>query len=93
MQAFNAAGVKPQILEYAIWLDEIGRPEDHPARGEMEQVRFDITDAVAAKRAAIEAHRTQTTDLIGDDPGAFRLTLATIARLAGPIETYWRPLP
>ena len=44
---------------------------------------------MAAKRAAIAAHRSQTSDLIADSRHAFRLSPATIARLSGPSETYW----
>ena len=46
---------------------------------------------VAAKRSAVAAHRTQTTDMI-DDPNGFRLTETTIARLVTPAETYWHPV-
>jgi LmbE family N-acetylglucosaminyl deacetylase len=80
----------PRTFEYAIWLDELGRPEDFPKPDEAERVVFDITSAVRAKRAAISAHQSQTTNLIGDDPTGFRLTTATINRLSGPYEAYWR---
>ncbi|WAJ27997.1 PIG-L deacetylase family protein [Antarcticirhabdus aurantiaca] len=77
-------------LEYAIWLDELGAPEDHPRAGEAERIAFDVSAAQAAKRAAVAAHLSQTSDLVPDDPHAFRLTGATIDRLTGPSETYWR---
>ena len=92
-QAMAEAGQRPQTLEYAIWLDELGDPEDHPRADEAERIHFDIRAAVAAKRAATAAHLSQTTALIGDDPTAFRLTTETIERLTGPAEVYWRPLP
>ena len=91
-RALAAAGQAPETLEYAIWLDEIGAPEDHPRPGEMEKLTFAIDSAVSAKRAATHAHLSQTTDLIDDDPEAFRLTAETIDRLTGPHEVYWRPL-
>lgn len=83
---------RPLTLEYAIWLDELGVPDDHPDRDEAEPIRFDIGRALTRKRAAVAAHATQTTALIDDDPAGFRLTPATIARLTQPIETFWRPL-
>ncbi|WP_279482488.1 PIG-L family deacetylase [Aureimonas sp. SK2] len=92
-QAAERAGLRPGTLEYAIWLDEIGAPGDHPAPGEMERVDIAIGPALEAKRFAVTAHRTQTGGVIPDDPTAFRLTEATIERLAGPVETFWRPLP
>ena len=90
VDALEAETLSPDVLEYAIWLDEIGNPDDHPRPGEMERVAFDISRVVPAKRAAVAAHLSQTTDLIADDPDAFRLTPETIDRLAGPVEAYWK---
>jgi LmbE family N-acetylglucosaminyl deacetylase len=88
-EAIRRGGAEPQILEYAIWLAELGAPDDFPRSGEVREVRVDIEAAVAAKRSAIAAHRSQTTDLIDDDPTAFRLRPETIARLTGSTETFW----
>lgn len=90
--AMVCAGTHPLTLEYAIWLDELGTPDDHPRRDEAEAVSIDVSAALSRKRAAIAAHATQTTSLIDDDPAGFRLTSATIARLTQPTETFWRPL-
>ncbi|WP_193227717.1 PIG-L deacetylase family protein [Aureimonas psammosilenae] len=89
--ALAAKDVRPATLEYAIWLDEIGERQDHPRPDEMERLDFAVSEALAPKRDAVRAHVTQVSDLIADDPTAFRLTEATIDRLAGPVETYWRP--
>ena len=86
------AGLRPDILEYAIWLDEIGKPEDHPRPGEMDRVCFDISDGRKEKLFAVNAHVTQTTGLIDDDPEAFRLTSETIDRLVTSTECYWRQI-
>ena len=56
----------------------------------MHRVSFDIADVVETKRAAVAAHLSQTTALIDDDPDGFMLDAATIARLTGPIESYWQ---
>ncbi len=90
MDALQACGAAPETLEYAIWLDELGAPEDRPAPGEAELIAFDIADAVARKRDAVAAHLSQTTGLIADDPSGFRLSPETIDRLTGPVEAYWR---
>lgn len=90
--ALSRAGLSPDTLEYAVWLDEIGGEMDRPRSGEAQRIDFDIAAGLAAKRRAVMAHRTQTTDLIDDDPSAFRLGAATLDRLIGPVETYWRPL-
>lgn len=47
----------------------------------------------AAKAAAIAAHRSQTTDLISDDPEGFRLELAMIARFVGSHEIFLEVVP
>ncbi|MBO0906473.1 PIG-L deacetylase family protein [Jiella sonneratiae] len=89
--AAAAAKLAPAILEYAVWLDEFGDAADRPRPGEMEPVAFDIAAALSRKRHAVDAHQSQTSALIDDDPTGFRLTEATIARLVGPVESYWRP--
>ncbi|MCP3056851.1 PIG-L deacetylase family protein [Aurantimonas marianensis] len=85
------AGQRPLQLEYAIWLDELGAAGDRPRSGEMVECRLDITPYQAAKRSAVAAHISQTTNLIADDPQGFRLTAATIERLTGTEEIYWQP--
>ena len=45
---------------------------------------------LARKRAAIAAHRSQTTALIDDDTGGFRLSQADMARHLGPFEVFIR---
>ena len=90
--AIACAGCRPLVLEYAIWLEELGAPDDYPRRDEAQAIQFDISRAISLKRAAIAAHTTQTTALIDDDPGGFYLTPSTIDRLTGPTETFWWPL-
>jgi LmbE family N-acetylglucosaminyl deacetylase len=90
--ALEESSPRPDFLEYAIWLDELGKPEDHPRSEEAELVHIRIGDVVNNKRAAIAQHLSQTTDLIADDPSGFRLTPQTIARLTQPTEIYLRPL-
>lgn len=92
-EALRVARVDPPILEYAIWLDELGAAEDFPVAGEAQSIHVDIGIAAPAKRAALAAHRSQTTDLIDDDPTAFRLRPATIERLTGATERFWRVTP
>ena len=90
--ALRRASVHPDMLEYAIWLDELGDVEDHPKPSEAELIRLNVGTVLANKRAAIAAHETQTTDLIADDPDGFRLTPQTIARLTQSTEVFWRPI-
>lgn len=87
--ALRRIGARPVVLEYAIWLDELGTPEDQPRPEEACRVAYDISNVLIAKRAAIAAHVSQTTSLINDDPTGFRLTPATLARLVRSTETFW----
>ena len=90
--ALDQTDLSPEILEYAIWLEELGFPEDRPSADEAEVVGFYVGDVLANKRAAVAAHLSQTTDLIADDPTGFRLTPKTIARLTQPTEIYVRSI-
>jgi LmbE family N-acetylglucosaminyl deacetylase len=90
--SLRLANAHPEILEYAIWLDEFGEEDDRPRSDEARQVVFDVAAVLEAKRAAITAHLTQTTPLIDDDPNGFRLTKEVIERLATPTETYWQAI-
>jgi LmbE family N-acetylglucosaminyl deacetylase len=89
--ALEETALQPEILEYAIWLDELGEAGDHPRCGEMELLHVDVGAVLPQKRAAIAAHVSQTTALIQDDPNGFRLTPQTIARLTQLTEAYLRP--
>ncbi|WP_419814427.1 PIG-L deacetylase family protein [Glacieibacterium sp.] len=46
--------------------------------------------ALAAKRRAIAAHRSQTSDYIADDPQGFTLSPAVLAALVGEAEHFTR---
>jgi LmbE family N-acetylglucosaminyl deacetylase len=50
--------------------------------------RLAIAPVLEQKRAAIAAHRSQTTDLIEDDPDGFRLMSDIIAPFLGPFEYF-----
>lgn len=91
MECLLAAGQSPDILEYTIWLDELGSDDDRPRRGEMERVSYDVSGHLDVKRHAVRAHRSQLGQIITDDPSAFVLSEHTIDRLTGPEEIYWRP--
>ena len=88
MDALTAWGESPEVLEYAIWLDELGGQDDKPRSDEMESVWLPVSSEL--KRTALLAHRSQLGDLIRDDPTGFVLSPGTIARLTGPKEVYWR---
>jgi LmbE family N-acetylglucosaminyl deacetylase len=58
--------------------------------------RLDISDVVEVKKQAIAAYRSQTTNLIDDDPEGFRLTPEMLANFTRNWEVYIEedpPLP
>lgn len=50
--------------------------------------RLDISAHIEAKLCAIACHRSQTTDLINDDPSAFRISPEFLANFARPFEVF-----
>jgi hypothetical protein len=50
--------------------------------------RLDITASLAAKRAAIAAHRSQHGGVIDDDPSGFVLPAALLAVFERPYEVF-----
>lgn len=77
----------PRIIEYPIW-------DWDPDQGDLtnfEQVvgwRLDIRSIVETKRRAISAYRSQTTNLIDDDPEGFQLLPEMVANFVRPWELY-----
>ena len=79
-----AASVGARLRCYSVWGRTLDEQDIGPATG----VRLDVTSVLARKRAAIAAHRSQTTDLIDDDPQGFRLTDAFIGMFLGDFEVF-----
>ena len=76
----------PSQLMYSIWGDRSAGLPTLPA--DETGWRLDISQVEDIKRQAAMAHRSQTTDLIDDDPGGFRLTAEMLNNLIQPYETY-----
>lgn len=74
-----------RLLAYPIW--GLTLPPDTEVGPAPRGLRLAVHSHVAAKAAAIAAHRSQTTDLIDDAPG-FRLTPEMIARFTGGDEIF-----
>jgi LmbE family N-acetylglucosaminyl deacetylase len=68
-----------ELFEYTVWGAALPAATPvEPAGG----FRLEIGRHLARKRRAIDAHRSQTTNLIADDPNGFRLTATDLARFA-----------
>ncbi len=75
-----------KLFEYTIWGTAL------PAETPVELAggfRLEIGRHLPRKRRAIDAHRSQTTDLIADDPNGFRLTGTDLARFALVYESFF----
>ncbi len=75
-----------RVYEYPIWGWTL--PEDAEVGAGPSGLRLDVSAQGAAKRAAVAAHRSQTTALIDDDPRGFRLDATMLERFDRPFEVY-----
>jgi LmbE family N-acetylglucosaminyl deacetylase len=81
---------KPRLLQYPIWLWEMGDVNDIELIQQMEMVCVDITSVLPVKLAALHAHQSQVSDLIDDDPEGFRLSPEVIAHFDHPREIFFK---
>jgi LmbE family N-acetylglucosaminyl deacetylase len=74
------------LYEYSVWGETLkpSAPVTPVTRG----FRLSTERHRARKRRAIDAHQSQTTALIADDPRGFRLSKTDLARFAKPYESF-----
>jgi LmbE family N-acetylglucosaminyl deacetylase len=77
-----------RVIEYPIWIWDLGEPADVPLPNEVTPLRLDITQALPTKRRAIAAHRSQINGLIDDDPDGFQLGQTMLERFTQPWEIF-----
>lgn len=80
--------LKPRIIEYPIWDWDPEQRKNIPQSQKIDCFRLDISQVVELKQQAIRAYRSQTTNLIDDDPEGFRLSPQMLANFARPWEVY-----
>lgn len=78
-----------KVYEYPIWLEELGNSDDFPKTGEVMPFRLDISSVLDKKLEAISAHKSQTTNLIKDDPQGFTLSEDMLNTFNVPYETFF----
>ena len=86
--AVQQSRAKPRLLEYLIWLWELGTPDDLPAPGERMVWRVGIESVMDQRNQAIAAHQSQVTRLIDDDPTAFYLSPELLRHFEPPRELF-----
>jgi LmbE family N-acetylglucosaminyl deacetylase len=79
---------KPRLLEYLIWLWELGQEEDMPRPGEMDVWRVPIESVIHQRNQAIAAHQSQVSRMIDDDPTAFYLSPELLKHFDNPRELF-----
>jgi LmbE family N-acetylglucosaminyl deacetylase len=89
VEALQRARLRPRLLEYPIWLDELAAEDDRPRPGETLAHHVDVSPWRERKQEAVAAHRSQLGLVIDDDPGGFVLTGATVRRLTSGDEVYF----
>ncbi len=87
--AAGPAGVR--WLEVPVWAWHRGVDEAAPRPDDATAWRLDISPVLDVKRAAVAAHASQTTGLIGDCPEGFVLTPDLLAPFERPFELYLDP--
>ena len=90
--ALGTLPAPPRVLEYPVWAWERAAPGDIPEAREARAFRLDIREVVATKRSAVDAHQSQVTHLIDDDPHGFWLSPEVIAHFERPWEVYLEAL-
>ncbi|MFC6269862.1 PIG-L deacetylase family protein [Frigoriflavimonas asaccharolytica] len=78
-----------KVYEYPIWLNEIGEEKDAPNLEEVTPFRLNIESVLEKKMQAIAAHKSQTTNLITDDPNGFMLSKEMINSFNRPYELFY----
>jgi LmbE family N-acetylglucosaminyl deacetylase len=93
-QIINAALLRcslfPRVIEYPVWDWDAAQRRTYEGQP-MIVWRLDVAEVVEQKQEAIAAYRSQTTNLIDDDPQGFRLTPEILANFAQHWELYIEP--
>ncbi len=87
----TAAGqlpTRPRVLEYLIWLWELGTDNDMPTGDEVCVWRVAISTVMEQRNWAIAAHQSQVTRMIIDDPTAFYLSPELLIHFDAPRELF-----
>ena len=86
--ALQRSGLSPRWLEYPIWDWDPTQRQNHTSSG-IKTWCLDISEVVELKQQSIAFYRSQTSSLIDDDPGGFRLTSEMLNKLCQPLEIYF----
>ncbi|MBE9009061.1 PIG-L family deacetylase [Pseudanabaenaceae cyanobacterium LEGE 13415] len=91
-QALLTLSIAPRIIEYPIWDWDIEQRGSISTTVKVTGWRLDTATVQSLKQQAIEQYRSQTTDLINDDPDGFRLTPEMLSNFAQPWELFFEEI-
>ena len=89
IEALGESRAEAAVAEYEVWLPIRGTEDDRPQEGEtrIRDVALDF-ETQARKRSALLAHRTQTSEMIDDDPSGFRIDETHMRSWIAPFERF-----
>ena len=90
-RALQQSEHKPALIEYPIWLWKNGKEADFPNPSDYNFFRLNISEVLQHKERAIEAHKSQVTRFIDDDPEGFCLTPELMEPFMENEEYYFFP--
>ena len=92
--ALATAATRPRLLWYTVWLPVRGDTGDIVRHDEAVSLAISLNASeLERKRDAIMAHRSQTTNLIDDDPHGFRIDARMLATWLAPSERFYSQRP
>lgn len=91
---------RPRFFSYPVWgwafahpIPGFPTPPEPDLSEPLRGVRFATDRHLSEKRKAVMSHRSQTTDLIADDPSGFRLPPEALALAFRPFELFLEENP
>jgi LmbE family N-acetylglucosaminyl deacetylase len=88
-RAFSVFKTSPRIIEYPVWLWELGVHDAYPDASQMKTWKVEMGSQLATKRRAIAEHQSQLGNVIHDDPSGFVLTPDLLAHFELPFEIFF----
>ena len=88
LAALRTMAEPPRLLEYCVWLGHQGGVGDFPTDVDARLVKINVSAHVPAKRAALQAHRSQLGHVF-DDPEGFTIPASLAATVERDFEYYF----
>ncbi|MEX8546327.1 MAG: bifunctional PIG-L family deacetylase/class I SAM-dependent methyltransferase [Mucilaginibacter sp.] len=92
-QAVLQLETQPRVLQYLIWIWELGKKADISQDEAVKWFQVNIKPVAEIKKKAVEAHASQTTRLIDDDPEGFILSPEILAHFDDGEELFIESKP